>query len=255
VNSCQRGGPASARPPFLSRKACEVRVGETSPRTSNTFTRPFDPQSGPAHEALLWPQSPFARKVRAAAIELGLAERIAPEYAEVVPGRRNDAFAESRNPLRKIPAFVTDAGETLFASTAICEYLDALAGGGVLIPRDGERRWRVLTNHALAQGMCECVILIRYETSLRPESARWGAWVADHWDKIETGLLWFERNAGEAGGPVDLAQLALGSLLGYVDFRWPERGWRERCPKVAAWWGRLEARPSFAETRPAAPPS
>jgi glutathione S-transferase len=34
------------------------------------------------------PQSPFARKVRAAAIELGLEKAIELVYAEVVPGGR-----------------------------------------------------------------------------------------------------------------------------------------------------------------------
>src|SRR5262249_50302185 len=150
------------------------------------------------------------------------------EYAEVVPGRPNVAFAESRNPLRKIPALVTDGGETIFDSTVICEYLDMLAGGGILVPRDGPRRWRVLTDHALAQGMCESIILIRYETWLRPESVRWNVWVDDHWDKIHSGLSWFERNEGELAMPINLAQLALGSLLGYVDFRWPDQGWRGR---------------------------
>jgi glutathione S-transferase len=39
------------------------------------------------------PQSPFARKARAAAIELGLEERLHLEYAEVVPGRPNTNYA------------------------------------------------------------------------------------------------------------------------------------------------------------------
>jgi glutathione S-transferase len=73
------------------------------------------------------PQSPFARKVRAAAIELGLDERIDLEYAEVVPGRPNTDYAQSRNPLRRIPALVTDAGETIFDSTVIREYPDDLS--------------------------------------------------------------------------------------------------------------------------------
>jgi hypothetical protein len=132
---------------------------------------------GPTAMKLFYaPQSPFARKVRAAAIELGLAERLELEYVEVVPGQPNTAFGASRNPLRKIPALVTDAGETIFDSTVICEYLDALAGGGFLIPKDPMHRWRVLTSHALAQGMCESIILIRYETWLRPEALRWHAW-------------------------------------------------------------------------------
>ena len=199
------------------------------------------------------PQSPFARKVRAAAIELGLEERIQLEYAEVVPGRPNTEYARSRNPLRRIPALVTNSGETIFDSTVICEYLDALAGGGILIPQDVRHRWRVLTNHALAQGMCESVILIRYETWLRPESARWSDWVDDHWDKINSGLDWFEHNDSELNGPIDLAHLALGCLLGYVDFRWPQQGWRERFSSIGAWFAQLERRPSFARTKPEAP--
>jgi glutathione S-transferase len=201
------------------------------------------------------PQSPFARKVRAAAIELGLDGRIQLEYAEVVPGRPNADYAQSRNPLRKIPALVTDAGETIFDSTVICEYLDAMAGGGILIPREASRRWRVLTNHSLAQGMCDSVILIRYETWLRPETARWSAWVDDHWEKINSGLNWFEHNQAELFEPIDIAQLALGSLLGYVDFRWPDLGWRARFGNVSAWFAQLEQRPSFVKTKPEPPPS
>jgi glutathione S-transferase len=101
------------------------------------------------------PQSPFARKVRAAAIELGLGKRIDLEYTEAVPGQPNRAYGQSYNPLRKVPALVTDDGATIYDSTVICEYLDDLAGGGIIVPREASRRWRVLTNHALAQGLCE----------------------------------------------------------------------------------------------------
>ena len=201
------------------------------------------------------PQSPFARKVRIAAIELGIEDGIELEYAEVVPGRPNTAYAISHNPLRKIPALLIESGETLYDSTVICEYFDTLAGGNVLVPRDAPRRWRVLTNHALAQGMCESVIQIRYETSLRPEALRWPTWVDDHWNKIDSGLDWFERNDNELGGALDLAQIGLGCLLGYVDFRWPDRRWREQFPKLGVWFEQLDKRPSFAATKPASPPA
>jgi glutathione S-transferase len=196
------------------------------------------------------PQSPFARKVRAAAIELGLGGRIDLEYTEVVPGHPNRAFGLSYNPLRKIPALVIDDGTTIYDSTVICEYLDDLAGGGIIIPQNGSRRWRVLTNHALAQGLCDSVILIRYENWLRPEALRWSSWTDEHWDKINSGLAWFDQNNAELGGSVNIAHLALGSLLGYVDFRWPEHGWRDRFPSVSGWFAELECRPSFLETRP-----
>jgi hypothetical protein len=87
------------------------------------------------------------------AIEVGLADRIELEYAEVVPGRPNKAFAEAYNPLRKIPGLLTDQGAVIHDSTVIYEYLDAQGGGCTVIPKAPEDRWRVLTNHALAQGL------------------------------------------------------------------------------------------------------
>ena len=89
------------------------------------------------------PTSPFVRKVRAAAIELGLDGRIELELVQVAPCKPNRDYAKSHNPLRKIPALVTAEGVTIFDSTVICEYLDAMAGGGGIIPREGEARWRL----------------------------------------------------------------------------------------------------------------
>ncbi len=196
------------------------------------------------------PQTPFARKVRAAAIELGLGDRLQLEYVQVAPGKPNRDYAKAHNPLRKIPALVTAEGMTIFDSTVICEYLDAMAGGGGIVPREGNARWRVLTNHALAQGICEAAVLVRYETWLRPEAYRWSEWTEDQWDKAGAGIEWFEQHAAELEGPVNLAHIALGCALGYIDFRTPEHDWRTRNPTVAAWFETLAQRPSFAQTRP-----
>jgi glutathione S-transferase len=99
------------------------------------------------------------------------------------------------------------------------------------------------------------VILIRYETWLRPEALRWSSWIDEHWDKIYSGLAWFDQNNTELGEPVNIAHLALGSLLGYIDFRWPDNGWKRRFPTVSHWFEQLERRPSFLQTRPTLPPS
>jgi len=62
-------------------------------RTAAYTIRPLDTE---ANMKLIYaPQSPFSRKVRAAAIELGLADRIELEYAEVVPSRKNTEYAKS----------------------------------------------------------------------------------------------------------------------------------------------------------------
>jgi glutathione S-transferase len=98
-------------------------------------------------------------------------------------------------------------------------------------------------------------IAIRYETWLRPDALRWPGWIEDHWDRINSGLRWFEQNHGGLEQPLNVCHLALGSLLGYIDFRWPDNGWRDRFPTVCRWFDELERRPSFLQTKPALAPS
>ncbi|MGB8398340.1 glutathione S-transferase N-terminal domain-containing protein, partial [Bradyrhizobium sp.] len=59
------------------------------------------------------PASPFARKVRIAAIELGLIDRIEFVAATVAPGQPNDQYARDINPLKKLPALILDNGEVV----------------------------------------------------------------------------------------------------------------------------------------------
>src|SRR5213080_1813665 len=121
------------------------------------------------------PTSPFARKVRIAAIELGLFDKIEFFLTTVVPGQANDEFSRI-NPVKKLPALITDNGEVIVDSYVIVEYLDDLAGGGKLIPASGAVRWTVKRDHSLLQGMLDSMLLCRYEKMVRPQELRWQAW-------------------------------------------------------------------------------
>ena len=88
--------------------------------------------------------SPFARKVRIAAIELGLIDKIEFIPTTVVPGTPNDDYSKI-HPLKKLPVLILDNGEAIVDSYVIVEYLDELAGGGKLIPASGPMRWKVKT--------------------------------------------------------------------------------------------------------------
>ena len=84
--------------------------------------------------------SPYVRKVRMAALELGVAERI-----DLV---LTDAWSATEglpqdNPLCKVPTLVLTDGTPLYDSPVICEYLDHLAGGGNR-PPPGPVRWTAL---------------------------------------------------------------------------------------------------------------
>jgi glutathione S-transferase len=199
------------------------------------------------------PTSPFVRRVRAVAIELGLANQLELQPVQVAPGQENAAFADEVNPLRKIPALVLDDGETVLVdSSVICQFLDDLAGGGRLIPAAGPDRFRVLSRQAIAQGMSDAMVLVRYETTLRPEPQRWSVWIEDQQDRFWSGLAWFERHAEEvlSSSGVDVSHLALACSLGYVDFRFPELNWAARAPRVSAWYQSAMRRASLAQTDP-----
>lgn len=196
------------------------------------------------------PASPFARKVRVAAIELGVSDQIEPVIQQVAPTRENRDYAKTVNALRKVPALILDDGRVMYDSSVICEYLDGCAGGGKIIPASGPDRWETLTRHALAQGMTDAAIQVRYETAYRPEEHRWPAYVDDQWDRIENGLDWVEANSKGLEGPFNIAHIALGCLLGYLDFRWPEADWRSNRPRLSSWSDWLSRRHSFKQTMP-----
>src|SRR3954451_17384013 len=114
------------------------------------------------------PPSPFGRKVRIAAALAGLSDRITVENADTM--NPNDAL-RTQNPLGKIPTLILESGETLYDSRVIVEYLDALAGGGRLIPA-GWSRFEALRQQALADGIMDAAILRSYEARWRPEERR-----------------------------------------------------------------------------------
>ncbi len=132
----------------------------------------------------------------------------------------------------------------------ISEYLDALAGGGRLIPASGPARWQALTEQALADGMLDAALLERYETSLRPSDLLWPAWRDGQHDKVMKALDRMEQTATGFARRVDIGTIATGCAVGYLDFRYPDLGWRDTRPRLAAWFAAFNARPAMVATLP-----
>ncbi|MET0879500.1 MAG: glutathione S-transferase family protein [Tardiphaga sp.] len=189
------------------------------------------------------PGSPFARKVRITAIELGLIDQIDLVPATVAPTQPNEAYSHDISPLRKLPALILDDGQVIVDSYVIVEYLDELAGGK-LIPASGPTRWQVKSEHSMLQGMTDAMLLCRYETGVRPKELLWQKWVDDQWDRAWQGMARFENHPDALTRPFDVTQIALVSLLIYADFRFADCGWRKAFPKLAAFYEKTIERPS-----------
>lgn len=196
--------------------------------------------------------SPFARKVRIAAIELGLIERIELVPVSMTPTKLDAHYSATVNPLRKLPALILDDGSTIVDSLTIVDYLDDLAGGGKLIPASGPARWQRRTEHSIIQGMLDAMLLCRYEKMLRPEALRWQAWYDDQWDRAWHGFTMFENRPETFTRPLDIVQIGIVCALGYADFRFAGCGWRDHFPRLKAFHEAMSTRPSIRDTVPPA---
>ena len=188
------------------------------------------------------PASPFARKVRIAAIELGLIDKIEFVPATVAPGTANAEYSKITQ-LKKLPVLITNDGDVILDSYVIVEYLNETAGGA-LIPGYGRKRWQAKTDHSLLDGMLDSMLLCRYEGMVRPEPMRWQAWSDDHWNRAWIGMARFESRDDVLSGPFDIVQIGLACVLGYADFRFANCGWRKAYPKLAKFNQKMLERPS-----------
>ncbi len=194
------------------------------------------------------PTSPYVRKVLIAARELALADRLEHVAVTAMPQAPAREIAP-HNPLMKIPTLVRDDGTALYDSIVICEYLDAL-GGGTLFPPAGEPRWRALRLNALADGMMDASVLLRYETVMRPEAMRWQPWIDGQFAKVDGALDEAEREAATYPAAFDIGQIALVCALGYLDFRYASRPWRPGRPQLERWFAQRCERESVRATAP-----
>ncbi|MCW5592430.1 MAG: glutathione S-transferase [Burkholderiales bacterium] len=193
--------------------------------------------------------SPYARKVRVLLAEKQLAFEFVEESAW------NAGTTVPRyNPLNKVPVLVTDDGTCLFDSSVIAEYLDPL-GAPSFIPPAGIERALVRRDEALGNGITDAGIAIFLEKK-REAPRQDPAWIARQRDKVEAGIEALARELGGKaylrGDTITLGDVACACALLWLEFRLPEIAWRPRHAELERWIARLEARPSFAKTRPAA---
>ncbi|HEY6176809.1 MAG TPA: glutathione S-transferase family protein [Kofleriaceae bacterium] len=188
--------------------------------------------------------SPYARKVLVMAHEVGLAGRIEVTHEETSPMVRNDVVF-ARNPLGKVPVLIV-GDLCLFDSSVICECLDGLHDGPKMIPPSGAERWQALRLQALAQGIADAGIALRWEIARRPEALRWPELADAYRNKLITSYDFIERNA-ELDASVDIGQIALATALSWIVFR-ELPGFADGRPRLAQWYEQFLRRPSMLAT-------
>ena len=195
--------------------------------------------------------SPYVRKVRITMAEKKL------DYQYVID---NVWSAETRisesNPLGKVPCLIMEGGEALFYSRVIVEYLETLSPVAKLIPVNGRERAEVKTWEALADGVLDAAVMARLEATWdgRSKAQRSEAWIDRQLAKIDVSVKAMAKGLSDkpycAGIHLSLADIAVGCALGYLDFRFPQIGWRADHVNLAKLQDKLMLRSSFADTAP-----
>ena len=196
--------------------------------------------------------SPYVRKVRIVMAE----KKLDYQFAIEDPWADGNLVPTS-NPLGKVPCLVLEGGEAVFDSRVIVEYLDTLSPVGKMIPPPGRERAEVKTWEALADGLLDAGVLARMESVWpgRPDAQRCQPWIDRQLAKVNAGLKAISQGLGDkpfcSGIHLSLSDIAVGCALGWIEFRFPQIGWRSEYPNLARLQDKLMQRQSFIDTRPA----
>ena len=195
--------------------------------------------------------SPFVRKARVVLLE----KRI--DYDFILDDvHAATSQVELHNPLGKVPVLVLDDGTALYDSPVIVEYLDTVTPVGRLIPEPTRPRIQVKRWEALADGLLDAAVAIVMENR-RPVAERSAASIHRQQGKVDRALGAMAQELGErnwcVGEAFNLADIATGCALFYLDFRFPEVDWRRQYLSLARLADKLAKRKSFEDTAPPTP--
>ena len=189
--------------------------------------------------------SPYARKVRVVALELGLYDEI--EWKTLTREERGDL--QIYNPLGKVPVGILSTGEIVCDSPVICAYVDSLTSSRKLIPECGSKRWEVLTLEALGDGLGDAVIAVSQENQ-RSNELRSQDVVDRQVGKIKSTLSVLDKVVSDFNDPPLIGEIAVACSLGYMDFRGIFSEWRGSYTNMASWYTIILKRQSFTKTAP-----
>lgn len=138
------------------------------------------------------------------------------------------------NPLEKLPVLILDNGKSVYESRFILEYIEAkFHDRPPLLPRGHKQvdaRLFARQVEVVADGICDALVLLFFEKQ-RDEAKRSEESMARQRSKVDGGLKalanWIsEEREYFVENSFGLADLAAGSLLGYMNVRFPEHPWK-----------------------------
>ncbi|MEM9030560.1 MAG: glutathione S-transferase N-terminal domain-containing protein [Pseudomonadota bacterium] len=212
----------------------------------NRYARQF--KAGNAEMQLYYSRnSPFARVVRVAAIECGLAPRI--DHVEVV-NRDPDSPLLAFSPVCRVPTLV-DGTLVIGEARNICAYFDHLVGEPTFLA-GSQASWSGLAFESMALGFLDATGVWVRENRREKHQVSDFIMQVEHQranrclDDFETKL----SSQTDASIAWDFAGLAVACAIGVLDHNELLSGWRATRPKLALWYEENASRASMCDTQP-----
>jgi len=194
--------------------------------------------------------SPFVRKISVILLEKG----IVFEFVNDAP-YSPDSHVALHNPLGKVPTLIDDSQQAWFDSSIIAHYLELRGDAPALLPEDAWLALHIRQTERLADGVSDCASIIVREKLRAPEQQSAEVLTRNR-EKILRGLDKLEAIAAEGrllnNGTLNLADIAVGCTIGYINFRHVVPNWCVDRPALVKLAEQLFQRESFARTAPPA---
>jgi len=194
--------------------------------------------------------SPFVRKISVILLEKG----IVFEFINHTPWAE-DSQVPHYNPLGKVPALIDERGLTWYDSSVIAQVIELRDEAPALLPDDALRALQVRQLAKLADGINDAAVTIVRE-QMRPGAQQSEEVLLRNREKIQRGLDALEAAAAQAElintGTLNLADIATGCMIGYLNFRRVLPNWCVNRPALVKLAETLFQRESFARTVPPA---
>ena len=230
--------------------------------------------------------SSASRRVRLCLAEKGMAYESVP--IDLSKQEHHSPEYLAMNPNGVVPALRLDNGQSLYESSTICEYLDDISPEPPLRPADAYQR-AVMRNFVrwTDEKSLPNLLILNWSISLQPGASQWSdaqlqekleriptaerreAWIRIArkpyseeektsalnkllalLDKMEEMLAEGTTEPGWLmGQPYTLADVAATPFVARIAELAPDAISAAHCPRVTAWWGRMQQRPAFAAAR------
>lgn len=185
------------------------------------------------------------------------------ELKNEIPWHKDETITPDYNPLEKLPILLKPSDpsfEPVYDSSHIQEYLiqKHASQEPLLLTGDMDLDLKARQIQVLAQGIMDAFVLQFFEVA-KAEEKRSVEWMGRQDRKVEGGFRALDEMVqrprdGEYligdGTTYTIADIAAVCAVSQVEFGGLKKDWKEKYPKLASWWEKMDQREHFASTRP-----